>query len=74
VQKNLGEIIAKMTEMREKIVKVEVPAEIAHEKENLIKRLDRDIKGMKDASAMTFEDAKKADEARKNRKGKNKIK
>lgn len=74
VQKNFVEVIAQMNELRGKIVKAEVPAEIAHEKENLIKRLDRDIKGMKETSAMTFEDAKKADEARKNRKGKNKIK
>ena len=74
VQKNLGEIIAKMTEMRGKIAKVEVPAEIAHEKEELLKMLDGNLKGMKDGAAMTFEDAKKFDEARKSRRGKRKIK
>lgn len=74
IQKKFGEIIAQMTELRGKIAKTEVPAEIAHEKENLLKRLDSDIKGMKEAAAMTFEDAKKLDEARKSRRGKRKIK
>jgi protein disulfide-isomerase len=74
IQKKFGEIIAQMTELRGKIAKTEVPAEIAHEKENLLKRLDSDIKGMKSNSSMTFEDAKKLDDARKSRRGKRKIK
>jgi multidrug resistance efflux pump len=73
-QKNLGELVSKMTELREKIAKVEVPAEIAYEKDNLLERLDSDIKGMKSGAGMTFEDAKKLAEARKSRRGKRKIK
>lgn len=72
-QKNLGELVARMTELREKIAKVEVPAEIAYEKDNLLERLDSDIKGMKSGAGMTFEDAKKIDKARKSGRAKRKL-
>lgn len=73
VKKMFRDFIDKTGEVREKIAKAEVPAEIADKKEGLLKRIDANLAGLRKTSEMTFEDAKKLDEARKNRKGKNKI-
>lgn len=68
------DIVGKLEGLREKIAKTDIPAEIVYEKENLLNKLDRDLKAMKKQKDLTFEEAKKLKDARSNRKGKRKLK